>query len=498
MVAQRTAQHTDVDESFLPQQVEAEAGVLGSLLIDPDALALVTEYLRADDFYREEHRTIFQAAHDLYAAGTPADLITLTDELQRRGKLDEVGGVSYVSSLANQVPTSANVEHYARIVKRGAAHRRLIAIGTKVVQGGYHQDDVDALCAETIDHLTAVQGLGAAGQRLHTVGEGLANLLDHMGQMVELRRAAEAEMRNTDDPTQAAALLGLPTGLPDLDGLLGGLRRGTLDVIAGRPSTGKTALALQIATFASLTYGQRGLFFSLEMSEQDLLTRLLSLRTGIAHERLRDCTLSDAEWEQVSAAIGELSDMPLTIVDTPGRTIQECAALARAHARRGPLDFLALDYVQQVALPQADRSYANHEQQLAEVVMTCKRLARELNAPFLLLSQMSRNIEQRQEKRPLLSDLRGTGQLEQEADVVIFTHPDPESDATDLIVAKHRNGAQGERRVRFDGAHCAFREYPLGTAPERSALQYRTRKRARTGANDSGDRQSYGYRDDDE
>jgi replicative DNA helicase len=293
-------------EKLLPQNLEAEAGVLGSLLIDPDATVQVADFLRPDDFYREAHRAIYQAVVDLYEAGQPADLITLTDELARRGRLDDIGGISYVSSLANQVPTSANVEYYAHIVERTAILRRLIHAAGQIAAVAYNEPDA-ASALDQAEKLIFNVSQRFTRDDLEPIRVTLQEYFDKLDHLHERRDS----------------IVGVATGFSDLDKMTGGLQKSDLIILAARPSIGKTAMSLSLAHNAALRYGHTIAVFSLEMSKEQLVARLLSMDAGVDQQRLRTGHINDDEWERISESVARLSQANIYIDDTPGITLIE-------------------------------------------------------------------------------------------------------------------------------------------------------------------------------
>jgi replicative DNA helicase len=440
-------------EKLLPNNVEAEAGVLGSLLIDPEAIVQVADFLRSDDFYREAHRAIYQAIIDLYESREPADLITLTDELQRRGKLEEIGGVSYVSSLANQVPTSANVDHYAHIVERTAILRRLIHAAGQIAAVAYNEPDATAALEQAEKLIFAVSQRFTRSDFDH-IRETLREYIDKLDQLHEHR----------------GSIVGVGTGFTDLDKMTGGLQKSDLVILAARPSVGKTALALSLAHNAALKYGHGIAIFSLEMSKEQLVARLLSMDAAVDQQRLRTGYIDDDEWERISESVGRLSEAPIYIDDTPGITLVEMRSKARRLMMEHGFDLLVVDYLQLMQGSGAGRGHENRVQEISEISRGLKGLARELNVPVLALSQLSRAVESRTEKKPQLSDLRESGSIEQDADVVMFIYREevynPETDRrniADIIVAKHRNGPIGTVSLYFQAAQTRYRDLELRT-----------------------------------
>lgn len=441
-------------EKLLPQNVEAEAGVLGSLLIDPEAVVQVADFLRSEDFYREAHRTIFQAVLDLYETGGPADLITLTDELARRGKLDEIGGASYVSSLANQVPTSRNVKRYAQIVERTAVLRRLINAAGQIAGVAYNEPDADDAIGQAEQLIADVSGRFSHSDFDH-IRDTLREYIDKLDQLHEHR----------------GSIVGVASGFSDLDKLTGGLQKSDLVILAARPSIGKTAMSLSLAHNASLRYGHGIAIFSLEMSKEQLIARLLSMDAQVDQQRLRTGYIDDDEWERISESVGRLSEANIYIDDTPGIPLVEMRSKARRLMMEHGFDLLIVDYLQLMQGSGGGRQgHENRVQEISEISRGLKGLARELNVPVLALSQLSRAVESRTDKKPQLSDLRESGSIEQDADVVMFIYRDevynPDTDRkniADIIVAKHRNGPVGQISLYFQAAQTRYRDLELRT-----------------------------------
>ena len=432
-----------------PQNIVAEQSVLGSLLIDSDAIIRIAPFLRAEDFYREIHSLIYQAILDLHERREPADFITLCDELERRNQLEEVGGAAYLTSLINAVPTSIHVEYYAHIVERTAILRRLITAAGQIASIAYEEaEDVD----EVVDR--AEQILFGVSER--RISRDLVPIKQILGEYYD---RIEYLHQHRDEP------LGIPTGFNKVDKLLGGLQRSDMIIIAGRPSMGKTSLALSIAHNAAKKFNQQVAIFSLEMSGEQVVQRLISAETGIDSQRLRLGQIEDDEWSSLVEAGGRLSDMPLFIDDTPALSALEMRTKARRlHAEHG-IDFIIVDYLQ---LMRGDHRAENRVQEISSISRAIKALARELKVPVVAVSQLSRAVESRQDKRPILADLRESGALEQDADVVIFIYrdvmynPDTEQpNIADLLVAKHRNGPTGKVPLYFQSELAKFNEVEL-------------------------------------
>lgn len=449
-------------EKQLPQNVEAEAGTLGSLLIDPQAIVEIIDLVAADDFYREANREIFQVYLDKFAVGEPVDLITLTDELTRRGRLDEIGGASYVSSLANQVPTSANIEHYAQIVARTAQNRRRIHAAGQLAAAAYDEDETAIEQAQQqIFDISTSRDAGARAQRFEAVlGEYVNDLFD----------------RQDKSQDEIDALLGVPIGFRDWERLVRVWRPGDFILLAARPSDGKTTLALSLAYNAACA-GKRVAIFSMEMAATHLAESLLALAAGIDTQHLSFGRLSDEESARVSNVVGQLTALDLIIDDTPGLTITELRSRARRLAMTDGIDLVVIDYVQLLhgSAATTQRRELNRVQELTEISQGLKQLARELDVPVLALSQLSRAVESRNDKRPMLSDLAESGSLERDADVIQFIYrhekyfPDTDKqNIADIIVAKQRRGPTGTFSLYFDKQHSRFINLESGRAePER-------------------------------
>ncbi|HEV2239330.1 MAG TPA: replicative DNA helicase [Ktedonobacterales bacterium] len=381
-------------EKLLPQNVEAESAVLGSILIDPDAIMQVADYLKPDDFYRDAHRVIYQAALELYEDRAPADLITLTDELARRNKLEEIGGASYVSSLANQVPTSANVDYYGHIVERTAILRRLIHAAGQIAAVAY--DEPDATTAlDQAEKLIFNISQRFSREDFDHIRETLKTYIDKLEQLHEHR----------------GSIVGVASGFSDLDKITGGLQKSDLIILAARPAVGKTAMSLSLAHNASLRFGKSVAIFSLEMSKEQLVARLLSMDAGVDQSRLRNGYLDDEEWERISDSVGRLSEANIFIDDTPGITLVEMRSKARRLMMEQGFDLMVVDYLQLMQGSGGGRGHENRVQEVSEISRGLKGLARELNVPVLALAQLSRAVESRTDKHPQLSDLRESGCL---------------------------------------------------------------------------------------
>ena len=432
-------------ERLLPNNIEAECGVLGSLLIDPEATPLVADWLHPDDFYRDAHRTIYEAIIALYERNQPADFITLCELLEQRKQLETVGGASYLTSLITYVPTSGNVEYYGHIVAQKAGFRRLIHAAGQIAALGYN---------ETEDSQERAEQLLFALQRQSTRGfVSLAEVMDEC--MNDLEALQKREQR----------LLGVPTGFRHLDAALGGgLQRSDLVILAARPGNGKTSLALTVAAYAALVEGKRIAFFSLEMSARQLGLRLLAMRADQDQRRLR-LGLTD-DWDRVIIASDELAEGAIWIDETAGVSHTALRSKVRRLQVTHGVDLVIVDYLQLMHALQGDgKRFTIREQEIAEISRNLKAVAKELNVPVLALAQLSRAVEARQNKRPQLSDLRESGALENDADVVLFIYredlyqvPDDAAmrNMAEIIIAKHRNGPVGQVLLRFDPGKTCF------------------------------------------
>ena len=413
-----------------PASVEAEQAVLGAMLLKPDAVTTAAEELTADDFYRETHRLIFEAMMELKERTEPVDLVTLTEQLKKADKLAKIGGIPALSLIANSVPTAANVHYHARIVHEKAQLRSLIAAATEIAGAAYESaDEVEDIMDSAEKRILQV----SSGKRSKDFVPLQDILLDALEQ-IDLRY------------NNKGCITGLPTGFTELDHLTAGLQKSDLILVAARPSMGKTAFTLNIAAHVVLRAKEPVAFFSLEMSKEQLVQRLLCSEGRIDSQRLRVGELEEKEWGDLIDTANRLSAAPLYIDDTPGITVMELRSKARRLKAEHGLSLIVIDYLQ-LMQGRASKSGDNRQQEISEISRSLKALARELNVPVIALSQLSRSVESRQIKRPMLSDLRESGSLEQDADIVMFLYRedyyDPETEnknITEVIIAKHRNG----------------------------------------------------------
>jgi replicative DNA helicase len=428
-----------------PHSLEAEVSVLGSCLISTTAVVTALEMLSADDFYRNAHRVVFEAIQSLSMRNEPVDAVTLTAHLAKDKRLEEVGGAAALYDLTDQVPTAANAAYYARIVRDKSLLRRLIEAGTRVTQLGYDSTD-DAVA--TVDRAeTLVYELARSGKSTEFIP--LSELLNESFKHLEVLSQQRSEVT------------GLATGFDDLDRLTAGLQRQNLIIIAARPAMGKSGFALGIARFVAAEMHKPVMFFSLEMSKSEIVNRLLSAEAGVDSGKLRTGRLNDSDWRNLADALGKLSEAPLYIDDTPSINMMEIRAKARRLKQRQGLELIVVDYLQ--LMESHGRRSDNRVQEVAEISRGLKMLAKDLDVPVIALSQLSRQTESRTDKRPMLSDLRESGSIEQDADIVGFIYRDELYDAdsadkgiAEIIISKHRNGATNTVRLAFLGHLATF------------------------------------------
>lgn len=382
-----------------PQNIEAEQAVLGAIFIEPESLTVASEFLIPEDFYRSSHQKIFSAMLKLSDQGKAIDVVTVTEELAATEQLENIGGVSYLMELANAVPTAANVEYYARIVEEKSLLRRLIRTATEIAQEGYsREDEVESLLSEAEKKIMEVSGRKSAGSFI-SIKDVLVEAYDNIEKLAN---------RQGD-------ITGIPTGFTELDRMTAGFQRNDLIIVAARPSVGKTAFALNIAQNVATKTDEVVAIFSLEMGAEQLVMRMLSSEGNINAQNLRTGDLSDEDWKKLTMAMGSLSNAQIYIDDTPGIRIAEMRAKCRRLKQERGLGMILIDYLQ---LIQGDGKADNRQQEVSEISRSLKALARELEVPVIALSQLSRSVEQRQDKRPMMSDIRESGSIEQDADIV--------------------------------------------------------------------------------
>ncbi len=415
------------------------------MLLSKDAIADVVEVVRSADFYRPAHQTIFDTIVDLYGKGEPADPITVSAELTRTGEITRVGGAPYLHTLLSSVPTAANAGYYARIVAEQAILRRLVEAGTRIVQLGYAtgMGDVD----DVVDR---------AQQAIYDVTERRTS--EDYTVLEELMQPTMDELEAVG--SRGGTMTGVPTGFADLDALTNGLHPGQLIVIAGRPGLGKSTMGLDIARSCSIKHSLASVIFSLEMSKTEITMRLLSAEARVPLHHMRSGMMTDDDWARLARRMGEVADAPLYIDDSPNLTMMEIRAKARRLRQRHDLRLVVIDYLQ---LMTGNKKAESRQQEVSELSRNLKLLAKELEVPVIAMSQLNRGAEQRTDKKPQLSDLRESGSIEQDADMVILLHREdayeresPRAGEADFIVAKHRNGPTATITVAFQGHYSRF------------------------------------------
>jgi replicative DNA helicase len=431
-----------------PQDVQAEQSVLGGMLLSKDAIADVVEVLRAGDFYRPAHQIVYDTILDLYGRGEPADPVTVSAELTRTGQLMRVGGTPYLHTLISSVPTAANAGFYAEIVAERATLRRLVEAGTRIVQLGYgaaagQGGDVD----EVVDRAQA---------EIYDVTERRTS-----EDYVRLEQLLQGTMDEIDAiSSRGGQSIGVPTGFAELDQITNGLHPGQMVIVAARPAIGKSTLALDFSRACSIKHGLTAAIFSLEMSKSEITMRLLSAEAKVPLHHMRSGHMSDDDWARLARRMGEVADAPLYIDDSPNLTMMEIRAKSRRLKQRHDLRLVVVDYLQ---LMTSGKRVESRQVEVSEFSRSLKLLAKELEVPVVAISQLNRGPEQRTDKKPMLADLRESGSLEQDADMVVLLHREdayeresPRAGEADLILAKHRNGPTGMVTVAFQGHYSRF------------------------------------------
>ncbi|MFV8826203.1 replicative DNA helicase [Alkalihalobacterium sp. APHAB7] len=421
-----------------PQNIEAEQAVLGAIFIEEQALVTASERLIPEDFYRSAHQRIYEVMLSLAEKGEPVDLITVTSDLQDRNWLDDVGGVSYLSDLANAVPTASNIDYYSRIVEEKSLLRRLIRVATNIAADGYtSEDEVDAI----LD--TAEKTILDVAQRKNS-GAFIA-IKDVLVETYDRIEALEK---------QSGEITGIPSGFVELDRMTAGFQRNDLIIVAARPSVGKTAFALNIAQNVATKTDENVAIFSLEMSASQLVQRILCAEGNIDAQKMRTGQLEPDDWQKLTMAMGSLSKAGIFIDDTPGVKVNDIRAKCRRLKQEKGLGMILIDYLQ--LIQGSGRGGENRQQEVSEISRTLKAIARELEVPVIALSQLSRGVESRQDKRPMMSDIRESGSIEQDADIVAFLYRDDYYDKEsenkniiEIIIAKQRNGPVGTVELAF-------------------------------------------------
>ncbi|AMQ04507.1 MULTISPECIES: replicative DNA helicase [Sporosarcina] len=422
-----------------PHNNEAEQSVIGAIFLEPQALITAAELLMPEDFYRMAHEKIFQTMIILSDKGQAIDVVTVTEELSAKKELEDVGGISYLMEIANSVPTAANIVHYARIVEEKALLRRLIRVATSIVEDGYaREDEVEALLAEAEKKMMEVSNRKNAGDFRH-----IKDVLVETYDSIELLH------------TQKGDVTGIPTGFRDLDKITAGFQRNDLIIVAARPSVGKTAFALNVAQNVATKTDENVAIFSLEMGAEQLVMRMLCAEGNIDAQVLRTGALEAEDWRKLTMAMGSLSNAGIFIDDSPGIRVNDIRSKCRRLQQEHGLGMIMIDYMQLIA-GSGTKPGENRQQEVSEISRSLKSLARELKVPVIALSQLSRGVEQRVDKRPMMSDLRESGSIEQDADIVSFLYREDYYDKEtenqnmiEIIIAKQRNGPTGTVTLAF-------------------------------------------------
>ena len=430
-----------------PQSLEAEQSVIGAILIENEAILKAIEIVRPEDFYREAHRQIFQSMIELFEKNEPADLITLTEHLRKKNKIEDIGGASYLASVCEQIPTAANVEYYAKIVKGKSVLRKLIHAATEIAGRGYtDQEDIEEL-------------LDFAEKTIFDITED--QIKPSVYPLKEILKTSFKAIETLYNKKEL--ITGVPTGFTELDQLTSGFQPSDLIIIAGRPSMGKTAFCLNIAQNAASQAKPPVLIFSLEMSKEQLSLRMLCSEARVDSHKLRSGFLAQSDWGKLTMAVGKLAESKIFIDDTPGIGVLEMRAKSRRLKAEHDLGMIIVDYLQ---LMRGRSNADNREQEISDISRSLKALAKELKVPVIALSQLNRRVEDRSDKKPQLADLRESGAIEQDADVILFIYRDevynPNSDAkgtADIIIGKQRNGPTGELRLTFIDRFTRFENY---------------------------------------
>lgn len=427
-----------------PHNIDAEQAVLGCMLLDSDIIPTVTELIRSGDFYRDDHREICEAILDLTEKAGPVDIITVSEQLQLRGSLDAVGGLDYLASISGAVPTTANAKHYAKIVEEKALLRKLIKAASDISGMSYEASEEAAFVLDR-----AEKSIFDILQKRSTQGFTHIKdvLLDTFNRLEELYNSK-------------GFITGVPTGFTDLDYKTAGLQNSDLILIAARPGMGKTAMALNIAQYAAVQQHVPVAIFNLEMSKDQLVNRMLCSEVMVDSQKMRTGKLEDDDWNKIAQALAPLSEAPIYIDDTPGISVMDIRAKCRRLKLEKNLGLVVIDYLQ---LMQGRGKTENRQQEVSEISRSLKILAKELNIPVVTMSQLSRGPESRTDHRPMLSDLRESGAIEQDADIVMFLYRDdyynPETERkniAEVIIAKHRNGSTGTIDLRWFGEYTKF------------------------------------------
>ena len=436
-----------------PHSLEAEQSLLGGLLIDNEALDKVADLVSVNDFYRQDHQIIFQHIHHLIEKSQPADIVTLGESLESNSELNTVGGLEYLGLLAESTPTAANIRGYAQIIRERSIMRNLVEVGTNIVDNALSPQGRDA--QQLLDESESkIFQIAEAGKNDRLGFTDIKELLPQVAERID-------QLFQRDNPSDVT---GIPTGYKDLDMMTSGLQPGELIIIAGRPSMGKTSLALNMCEYVSIDTGLPTAVFSMEMGSTQLVSRLIGSVGKLNQHKMRTGQLDDNDWEKLSYALGQLNEAPIFIDEGSALNPYEVRARARRlHKQCGRLGLIVIDYLQ---LMGSAGSTENRATEISEISRSLKALAKELNVPVVALSQLNRSVEQRPDKRPVMSDLRESGAIEQDADVIMFIYRDevynpetPDKGMAEIILAKQRNGPVGRVKLTFLGEYTKFENY---------------------------------------
>lgn len=441
-----------------PHSLEAEQSLLGGLLIDNEALDKVADIVSVTDFYRQDHQIIYQHIHRLIERSQPADIVTVGESLESNSELNTVGGLEYLGILAESTPTAANIRGYAQIIRERSIMRNLVEVGTDIVDNALSPQGRDA--QQLLDESESkIFQIAEAGKNDRMGFTDIKELLPQVAERID-------QLFQRDNPSDVT---GIPTGYKDLDMMTSGLQPGDLIIIAGRPSMGKTSLALNMCEYVSVDTGLPTAVFSMEMASNQLVSRLIGSVGKLNQHKMRTGQLDDNDWEKLSYALGQLNEAPIFIDEGSALNPYEVRARARRlHKQCGKLGLIVIDYLQ---LMGSAGSTENRATEISEISRSLKALAKELNVPVIALSQLNRSVEQRPDKRPVMSDLRESGAIEQDADVIMFIYRDevynpetPDKGIAEIILAKQRNGPVGRVKLTFLGEFTKFENYanPVG------------------------------------
>ncbi len=438
-----------------PHSIEAEQSVVGGLLLENEALDKVADILNADDFYQHDHKTIYQHIARLIERNRPADIVTVAESLENTAELTAIGGIAYLGSLAQNTPTAANIRRYAEIVRERAIMRKLVTVGSDIAGSAFSPNGRDA--QQLLDEAEAkIFQIAEGGNRDNQGFQDIKELLPQVAEKID-------ELFSREDQSEVT---GIPTGFTDLDRMTSGLHGGDLIIVAGRPSMGKTAFSINMAENVAIDTGLPVAIFSMEMGATQLATRMIGSIGRLDQHRMRTGRLEDEDWEKLTTALGKLNEAPIFIDEGAGLSSFDVRARARRlHRQTGKLGLIVVDYLQLMAAPAGTRT-ENRATEISEISRSLKALAKELDVPVVALSQLNRGLEQRPDKRPVMSDLRESGAIEQDADLILFIYRDEvyNPDSTDkgtaeIIIGKQRNGPIGRVRLTFIGQHTRFEDF---------------------------------------